>query len=53
MSSIEFSDTTGSVFRVKVKMRFSQEDPDYESYTTDIRNLAEQLDQEMADGSIF
>jgi quercetin dioxygenase-like cupin family protein len=31
----------------------SYEDLSYESYTTDIRNLAEQLDQEMADGSVF
>jgi hypothetical protein len=26
---------------------------DYESYTTDIRNLAEELDQEMSEGSVF
>lgn len=26
---------------------------DYESYTSDIRNLAAQLDQEMSDGSVF
>ena len=26
---------------------------DYESYTTDIRNMAEQLDQEMSEGGVF
>jgi hypothetical protein len=26
---------------------------DYESYTTDIRDLAEELDQEMSEGSVF
>jgi quercetin dioxygenase-like cupin family protein len=31
----------------------SYENLDYESYTTDIRNLAEELDQEMAEGSVF
>ncbi len=31
----------------------SYEDLDYESYTTDIRNMAEELDQEMSEGSVF
>ena len=30
-----------------------EEGLDYESYTSDIRNLAEQLDQEMSEGSVF
>jgi len=30
-----------------------EEGLDYESYTTDIRNLAEQLDREMAEGGVF
>ena len=30
-----------------------EEGLDYESYTTDIRAMAEQLDEEMADGSVF
>jgi quercetin dioxygenase-like cupin family protein len=31
----------------------SYEDLDYESYTTDIRNMATELDQQMSDGSVF